>query len=366
MAHPQLVEQIRREILDQGPLTFARFMQLALHHPEFGYYAAGPERLGERGDFITASDLGPAFARAIARQIEVLDRLCGRPDPFDVIEFGAGRGLLARDLTAVLDERFRYVAVDASAGMRRSIATVAPRAVVPSADAELTPGSGCVLAMELFDALPVHRIARREGRLEETGVTWDGERFIETTLEPSAEVRAWAERYGAAAEDGYEAEVCLGLDRQFARFDRAIETGFALVLDYGDTSGLLYGPDRKRGTLLAYSAQRTNEDYLARVGKQDLTAHVNFTALADVAAARGWRAVGHSTQDRFLIANGVLEPFDAIDEAAYRDPAEIEARWRIKQLIQPGGMGRRFHVWIFCKGFEEIPALSGLSDPFAR
>jgi SAM-dependent MidA family methyltransferase len=360
------VEQIRREILEQGPLTFARFMELALHHPRFGYYAAGSERLGERGDFITAGDLGPAFGRAMARQIEELDRECGRPAPFDVIEFGAGRGLLARDMTAVLDQRFRYVAVDASEGMRRSIAEIAPAAVVSAAADEWPAGRGCVLAMELFDALPVHRVRRRAGRLEEIGVGWERERFVETTLEPGADVAAWAERYGAAAEDGFEAEVCTQLDRQFARFDRAIDKGFALVLDYGDTAGLLYGRDRKRGTLLAYSAQRTNEDYLARVGLQDLTAHVNFTALADTAAARGWRTVGHTTQDRFLIANGVLEQFDEIDDEAYHDPAGIEARWRIKQLIQPGGMGRRFQVWIFCKGFAENPVLLGLADPFAR
>lgn len=360
------MEQIRHEILEQGPLTFARFMQLALHHPEFGYYSAGPERLGERGDFITASDLGPSFGRALARQIEELDRECGHPEPFDIVEFGAGRGLLARDLTAELDGRFRYVAVDASGGMRRAITRAAPRADVQDAGAVFSAGRGSVLAVELFDALPVHRVARRDGRLEEIGVTWDGDRLVDAVLEPGADVVAWSERYGAAAREGFEAEACPAIDAQFARFDQAIERGFAMILDYGDTAERLYGPDRKRGTLLAYRGQRTNEEYLARVGLQDLTAHVNFTALADAARACGWRTVGHTTQDRLLIANGILEQFDEIDEEAYHDPAAIEARWRVKQLIQPGGMGRRFQAWVFCKGFDNVPTLSGLADPFAR
>jgi len=250
--------------------------------------------------------------------------------------------------------------------MRRAIAETAPRAVVPDAGAAFYAGRGSVLAVELFDALPVHRIVRRDGRLEEIGVAWDGDRFVDAVLEPGADVVAWSERYGAAAHEGFEAEVCPGIDAQFARFDQTIEGGFAVVLDYGDTAERLYGPERKRGTLLAYRGQRTNEDYLAHVGLQDLTAHVNFTALADAAEARGWSTVGHTTQDRLLIANGILEQFDEIDEEAYRDPEAIEARWRVKQLIQPDGMGRRFQAWVFCKGFDDVPTLSGLADPFAR
>lgn len=365
LGQPQLVDRIRREIAADGPRTFARFMELALHDPCYGYYAAGAERLGERGDFITAGDLGPAFGRALARQIVELDRVCGQPDPFDVVEFGAGRGLLARDLLSAAGERVRYTAIDASEGMRRSIATQAPQAIVAAKDTARPAGRGCVLAVELFDALPVHRLVRRAGRLEEIGVDWDGERFVEVVLEPREEVRAWSERYGAAALDGHEAEVCLGLEQQFERFDRALERGFALVFDYGDSADRLYTPERKRGTLLAYSEHRASEGYLERVGLQDLTAHVNFTALVDAAGSKGWRLVGRTTQDRFLIANGILEEFERMDDAAYRDPRRIEERWRTRQLIQPGGMGRRFHLLIFCKGLARVAPLAGLVDPFA-
>ena len=346
-------------------------MDLALYHPEHGYYAAGPARLGERGDFITASDLGPAFGRVMAHQVDELDRCLDRPGNFDLIEFGAGRGLLARDLLSALEtpnqelhRRLRYTAVDASASMRREIVRVAPKVSV--ADDPPAAATGCVLAVELFDALPVHRVVRRTGRLEEIGVGWDGEHFHEVRLEPLGDVRAWAERYGAAAEEGFEAEVGLGLESQIERWDRAIERGFAFVLDYGDIAERLYAVERKRGTLMAYRAHRAGEAYLERIGEQDLTAHVNFTALTDAAEARGWRLAGRTTQDRFLIANGILEDFERMDEQAYRDPQRIRERLGIKRLIAPSGMGRMFQVWVYCKGFDIVPTLAGLADPFAR
>ncbi len=117
---------------------------------------------------------------------------------------------------------------------------------------------------------------------------------------------------------------------------------------------------------MAYRAHRAGEGYLERVGEQDITAHVNFTALTDAAAAGAWRLVGRTTQDRFLIANGILGAFEDPDETAYHDPQRIRERLGIKQLIAPGGMGRVFQVWVYCKGFAELPPLAGLSDPFAR
>ncbi len=369
LGHAPLVARIRDEIRREGSITFARFMDLALYHPEHGYYAAGPARLGPEGDFVTASDLGPAFGRAVARQIVELDRLLGSPPAFHLIEIGAGRGLLARDLLdalrshAGLRARLGYTAVDASAGMRREIARVAPEVSVDEPPAGAT---GCLLAIELFDALPVNRVRRRDGRLEEIGVGWDRDRFREQILEPSDELRRFAERYGAAAEEGFEAEVALGLSREIERWNRSVGRGFAIVLDYGDTADRLYSVERKRGTLMAYREHRTATAYLERVGEQDLTAHVNFTALTDAAEERGWRLLGRTTQDRFLIANGILEEFESMDDATYRDPRRVRARQAIKQLIHPTGMGRMFQVCVFARGLEDAPEPAGLKDPFAR
>jgi SAM-dependent MidA family methyltransferase len=279
--------------------------------------------------------------------------------------------LLARDLVTALEtfhgelhRRIRYTAVDASAGMLREIGRVAPEA--SGADAAPAAATGCIFAMELFDALPVHRVVRRDGRLEEIGVGWDGENFQEARIEPAEDVCAWADRYGAASEEGFEAEVGLELEAQIDRWDRAIERGFALVLDYGDTAERLYTAGRKRGTLMTYRKHRAGEAYLEAVGQQDLTAHVNFTALTDAASERGWQLAGHTTQDRFLIANGILEDFDGMDERTYRDPRAIRERLGIKQLIHPTGMGRMFQVWVYYKGLDAEPTIAGLADPFAR
>ena len=370
---PRLLALLRREIRSNGPIPFARFMELALHHPNLGYYAAGPARVGPAGDFVTANDAGPAFGRALARQIVEVDRLLGRPPVFDVVEFGAGRGLLARDVLDALalgapdvHARTIYTAVDSSQAMREETARRAPEARVLRPDEAPASCAGCVLAVELFDALPVHRVRRRAGRLVEVFVDVDrSEALIEREGEPTPAAAAWAERYGAAREEGYEAEVCPAAAGQLDVLARTLERGVLLVIDYGDEAGRLYGPRRPRGTLLAYSRHATNEAFLERVGAQDLTAHVNFTALEDRAHELGLDVLGRTTQDRFLIANGILEEFAQPTLAEARDPCRVKARLRALQLLHPGAMGRVFHVLALSKAAPGPPALAGLADPFA-
>jgi SAM-dependent MidA family methyltransferase len=363
-----LLAAIRGMIRAEGPVTFARFMDEALYHPQEGYYARGPARLGRDGDFYTASDVGPAFGRALARQIAEIDDRLSRPDPFRYVEFACGRGLLARD---VLDaaagrasgstSRWRATLVDSSPAMRAAAASLVTEAEVVPPEAVTTYGAGCVVAVELLDALPVHRVVRREGRLKELGVGLSGDDLCEVVLAPSAEVVAWAERYGAAPEEGDEAEVSLGLEAAVLRLATSIERGVVLVVDYGDVAAKLYDRGRRRGTLLAYHRHGTSEDYLRRVGEQDLTAHVNFTALVDAARAAGLYVLGTTTQDRFLIANGIL---DGLDSGGTNDLAAVKARLQAKQLIHPGGMGRIFKVALFAKGPLAGPSLAGLADPF--
>ena len=359
--HPELIRQLADAIRASGPITFDAFMQAALHDPEFGYYSAGASRLGPDGDFVTASDMGPAFGAAIARQVDQMAEALNAAAWFTVTEFGAGRGWLARDLIAAAQQPLRYRAVDASAGMRAALAALdtAPELFDAAGDPP-PPAPGVVLAVELFDALAVHRVRRREGRLLEVAVDWSDEQFVEVEVEAAADVADWAARYGAAAEEGDEAEVCLRLHDAFARIDHAVERGYAIVIDYGDQASRLYTPDRRRGTLLAYRGHRTNEAYLDHLGEQDLTAHVNFTALTDVAEQHGWRCIATTTQDRFLIANGIVEAFE---QDSYHDPEAVQQRLHIKRLIDPMGMGRIFKVYVYAKG-EVTDDLPGLRDPF--
>ena len=367
-----LLDRIRQEIRGAGPLTFARFMEHALYDPDAGYYARGPARIGTRGDYFTASDVGRLFGRAVARQLAEIDERIGPLDPFDVVEFGSGRGLLARDvldamegLKPALARRLRYVMVDRSAGMREASRERVPEATVVGPDELEGPYQGAVIAVELFDALPVHRVRRRDGRLVEVRVDVDSDdALIERETAASGGVADLARRYGAAPEEGSEAEVSPASLAQLDELALALRRGIAIVVDYGGPAAELYRPGRRRGTLLAYRGHTTNEEFLERVGEQDLTAHVNFTALEDRARDLGLDVLGLTTQDRFLIANGILESFEASDEETYRDPARVRQRLQARQLMNPAGMGRTFKVLMLAKDCGPV-ALCGLRDPFA-
>ena len=364
--HPELLRLLKDEIGARGPISFARFMDLALHHPEHGYYALGPERLGRSGDFFTASDVGPAFGACLARQLVEMDALLDRPEPFRYVEHGAGRGLLAADvedtlLTQAPDlaRRFAAVLVDRSPGMRAAAAERAPAARVAVEGDVPRGGVGCVVAVELLDALPVHRVRRRGDVLYEVMVALHGERLVETEDVAGETLRAWAGTYGAAPRDGDEAEVCLALGPALAALAAALDRGFLLIVDYGHEADRLFGPSHRRGTLLAYHRHRVNEDYLLRVGEQDLTAHVNLTALRAEADGLGLHTAGITTQDRFLIANGILDDLDGDDEGSL---AATKRRLQAKQLIHPHGMGRTFKVAVFTKGMEPEPVLRGFRE----
>lgn len=368
---PELLSRIASEIRERGPITFARFMDLALHDPDHGYYARGASRLGPEGDFFTAADVGTLLGDCVARQLQEMDRILGHPAEFAAVEFGSGRGTLARD---VLDAaaagggdfaaRLRYVMADRSPAMRTAAAARVPEAETAAPDRVGERLHGCVLAVELFDALPVHRVRRRDGRLREVFVDLSADgRLVEAEGAPARDVEELASRYGAAAREGEEAEVGPAAGEQLDLVAAAIRKGFVLLVDYGHPAPALYGPDRPRGTLLAYHRHATNEDFLLRVGEQDLTAHVNFTQIEDRARERGLVPLGLTTQDRFLIANGILRHFEE-GAGEWNDPARVRARLRAMQLIHPDGMGRIFKVLVLSKGIDPPPALAGLRDPF--
>ncbi|HZN54209.1 MAG TPA: SAM-dependent methyltransferase [Candidatus Polarisedimenticolaceae bacterium] len=360
---PELVERIRTEILAGGPISFARFMEIALHDPEHGYYAGGPARLGRSGDFFTASDVGPAFGAALAHQLDEMDRALGRPAPFRYVEVGAGRGWLARDVLDAWEDargRVRTTLVDSSRGMREAAAARVPEARVCASAREESGGAGAVIAVELLDALPVHRVRRTGHALAEVRVAVEGTALREVEAPAGTEVAAWAAAYGLAPEDGDEAEVCLALGPAIRELASILDRGFVVVVDYGHDAARLAARAHRRGTLLAYHRHAVHERYLERVGEQDLTAHVNLTALAREAERAGLRTLGTTTQDRFLVANGLLQGLDEAGEGA----GAVKRRLQAKQLIHPDGMGRAFKVAIFSKGIEPAPALRGLKDPF--
>ena len=368
--NPDLLGLLFAEIHAEGPISFARFMDLALHHPTLGYYAAGPERLGRSGDFFTASDVGPLFGACLARQLVEMDEILESPAPFRYVEFGAGRGHLAQDVMTALNagspelaSRLSVSLLDASRGMRVAAGARMPDAQVAAASEASGAAAGCAVAVELFDALAVHRIRRRGTTLVEVRIGVDDGHLVAIEAPAGDELRAYAVAYGAASRDGDEAEVCLALPAALEAMAASIGRGFVVIVDYGHEAERMFCPAHRRGTLMAYHRHRANEDYLSRVGEQDLTAHVNLTALRREAGRAGLATLGITTQDRFLIANGILDGLDADDGGPV---AATKRRLQAKQLIHPDGMGTAFKVAVFSKDLSPPPAVRGLSDPFAR
>ncbi|TKS60598.1 MAG: SAM-dependent methyltransferase [Nitrospira sp.] len=374
LGHPELIAAISSEIIRMGPIPFVRFMELALYHPQFGYYMRQPdgadlERIGWSGDFYTSSDVYPILGRAIAAQARQMDELLGCPTPFTIVEVGAGKGLLARDcLTAIHAEqddiatRVRYVLIERSPAMRKlQRQNLAPWLSKPGLVTwvegldGLAPQSvtGLLFSNELIDAFPVHRIQVTDGRTEELCVDYRDGRFVDC-LKPlsTAALAQYLQQLNTTWLEGYRTEVNLQAMDWMEQVARRMDRGFVLTIDYGHTAQDLYGPERKDGTFLCYFQQQTNADPFIRVGDQDMTAHVDFSSLAAVGEKQGLRVTGFTNQMSFLMGLGVEEMIGELE------PESPEFRAAI-HLLKPDGMGSTFKVLVQHKGISH-PELDGL------
>jgi SAM-dependent MidA family methyltransferase len=397
---PILVRRLRAEIAATGPITFARFMSVALADPEHGYYATSDERPTRTGDFLTAPELHPIFGATLARSVDEMWRAMGRPAGFVLREYGAGSGRLAVDLMDGLRAEgsallgvLGYEPVDLVParveGVRRRLVeagfghAVGFRDAVGAAPASPSPTAGCVIANEFLDALPVHRLVAEDGRLREIYVGWaegaTGEtderaddrghgpgdertgRFVDVLGEPSTP--ALSERLAdeqISLADGQRAEVCLALDDWAAEMSAAFPAGFALVLDYGRPAAELYGPSRAAGTLLAYAGHRARDDPYVAIGRQDLTAHVDFTAVERALAVHGWRRLGLTTQAEFLVGSGLAGLLDRRRSDPGLSAADyLELRASIGRLLDPGALGG-FRVLVLGRDVPGEVGLAGL------
>lgn len=376
-----LVALIRAEIADRGPMPFARFMDLALYDPDGGYYRAEAARPGRDGDFLTAPEAHPIFGAALGRAVADAWERLGRPEPFVMREHGAGTGTLALaildglsredpDLAAIL----RYEPVEVEPRRLDDIATrfaAAGRAAVlerPIADAVASSVTGFVLANEVLDALPTHCVTVRGGRLREIAVGWQDGAFVDVEIEPSTP--ALAERLdaeGVTLAEGQRAEICLALDAWIADTAEPLARGVLLLIDYGYPAAELYDPVRRRdGTLRAYLRHRVQDDPYRHVGRQDLTAHVDVTAVERAAAAAGLDHLGTTTQAEFLVGLGT----EGLLQAIQADPATtiedyLAVRSALMRLLDPSAMGR-FRVMVFGRGWPDGPPLAGLGYRLPR
>ena len=354
-SEPELVERIRAEIAASGPLTFARFMDRALYEPGLGYYRSPAARPGRDGDFLTAPETHPVFGRALARQLDELWAILGRPDPFTVREHGAGGGSLAVSILDGLRREgsgllgaVRYEAIEVEAAREAEIAARLAQAgfgellVSPLADERAEePIVGCILANEVADALPVHRVLRHDGRLREIYVGWQNDAFAEVLGEPSAPaLAARLDAEGVELAEGQRAEISLAIDGWIETVAGGLRRGLLLIIDYGYPAAELYGPRHAGGTLLGYINHRAHGDVLLNVGRQDLTAHVDLTAIERAAARAGLLSVGATTQAEFLAGLGITE----LMAEAQRDPATtlesyLALRSGVMRLLDPAASG---------------------------
>lgn len=338
-----------------GFLSFARYMELALYAPGLGYYAAGATKLGRAGDFVTAPEMTPLYATALARQVaDILAVAPGR----ELVELGGGSGRLAADLLNALAARgelpTRYAILEPSPDLReRQRATITRDASAHSAravwlDALPVAIEGAVVMNEVLDALPAHIVARRGGAWHERGVRWDetGARFA--WAERPADSRLVALAAARFPEDGdYLSEINPAAETLVEDVGGRITHGAVLVIDYGFPEGEYYHPQRDRGTLMGHYRHRAHDDPFLWPGLSDLTAHVDFTAIARAGERAGLVVAGFTAQAAFLMGCGVLDALAAVgapDSAAY-----MKAAAPVQKLLSPAEMGELFKVLALAK-----------------
>jgi SAM-dependent MidA family methyltransferase len=383
-----LRQKIEQEIRERGPMPFSRYMELCLYDPQLGYYSRNAEQFGKAGDFYTSSDVHAVFGRLLARQFDEMWRVLGSPGQIEILELGAGRGLFAQDVLDWSEKKFpgffgalHYRLVEASPALRHRLQTTLDRhfaagraslcsgsSTFPESTSVVTNDAGLtralapevpviVFANEFFDALPVEvlspqgelRIAEMDGRLVES---WNS---------PSAEALEFLDRYSVHPEAGERVEAPLIAQRYMSRVSAMVKRGFIVVVDYGYCrQELLAG--RHRGTVTAYRQHSANANPYEAPGEQDITAHVNFTALAAAAEQSGMHVQPLVTQSQFLLGIGERNQFaDAFEDC--RLPQErAKVALQLKHLVTPSGMGETFHVLIASKDIhtDQVSGLNGL------
>jgi SAM-dependent MidA family methyltransferase len=368
-----LVAELRDRIAREGGMTFREFMAAALYHPKHGYYSTNAGAMSRGGDYVTSPEVHPIFGTLVAKQLFELWEAMSRPARFDIVEQGAGTGLLARNILrrAQREPEFaaavRYRIIEVSAALSRAQRETLAELELPDGSVawiEALPAgiTGCVLSNELVDAFPVHRVVRQGDELREVYVTWRDGRFHDD-LRPLSDdaLRAYFDDLGVVPGEGCHAEVNLDAPRWIAGVARALDRGYALTFDYGYEAAQLYAPWRRDGTLLCFYRQSAGSDPYQRIGKQDITASVDFTTLRLAGERAGLRTIGMTDQADFLVRLGIGEGVAAAAQEGVAQMEEYFARRRVvMDLIDPAKLGR-VKVLLMGKGVPDAPP-RGFSD----
>lgn len=392
----------------QRRITFAEYMDMVLYHPEHGYYSSNTVKIGFKGgDFFTSVNLGADFGELLAEQFVQMWEILGQPVPFYLVEMGAGQGLLAVHILQYTQQHYpdlfaalQYLIVEKSPGLKQEQQQRLQDFPVRWCTwEEILPNSivGCFFSNELIDALPVHQFILESGELQEIYVTVGGSKgvredggvgedeevehlffssssssslFTEITAPPSTpKLAEYLELVGinitqGGYEDGYHSEINLAaLDWLSIVADR-LQRGYVLTIDYGYPASRYYNPRRSQGTLQCYYHHRHHNNPYINIGRQDITAHVDFTALERWGEHRGLEKVGFIQQGLFLMALGLGDRIASLSHQKIPLSQLLQRRESLHQLIDPMGMGN-FGVLIQSKGLEKnaSPILKGLTVP---
>jgi SAM-dependent MidA family methyltransferase len=360
----KLLEQIIvQKIRETGPLSFRDFMEMALYYPGLGYYTS-MGRIGANGDYYTSVTLTPAFGAMIGRQLEQMWEIMGKR-PFTVVEFGGGGGMLCADILNYLRSNQRlynqltyYIVEKRPATLRCLPACLDEKVKWPASLEEIGPFEGCVLSNELVDNLPVHQVIMKED-LMEVLVDYRGE-FIELLTPAGKPLLNYFSELGVPLEKDFRTEVGLDAIHWLGGVSRYLQRGYVCTIDYGYLAARMCQSRHRRGTLLCYSGHRIHEDPYKNIGRQDITTHVNFSALMHWGSKSGLTTCGFTSQAHFLLALGFAEYFHRISAEEDLEPLvrlKKESVIRHRLLID---MGNRFNVLIQRKGVCDT-RLIGLS-----
>lgn len=357
----QLAARIRERIRERGPMPFGAYMEAALYEPGLGYYSAGLRKFGPGGDFVTAPELGELFGRCLARQ---LAEVCEPFDRCSILEVGAGSGRLAVQLLRELhrlcpDREVEYRILERS-GHLRAVQRETLDAELPQHAGGVrwldrppqAPWQGVIVGNEVVDALPVERFTLAGGALQQLNVIATEAGFdwlpgpARTALQEAVDERL-GEHVHALGE-GYRSELCLGLDAWLAGLTANLERGCALLIDYGHPRREYYHPSRRRGTMICHYRHRVVEDPFRWPGLQDITAFVDFTALAEAGAACGLDCAGYASQAMFLLGCGLDEELADLPSRPAGEQLGLAAQAR--QLTLPSEMGEKFQAMALTRG----------------
>ncbi len=366
-AHSNHVAAFIRARIEEagGSIGFAEFMQHALYAPGLGYYAAGTTKFGAAGDFVTAPEVSSLFGRVVARQCAEALRAMGGGV---ILEIGAGSGKLAVDVLGTLaeldalPERYEILEVSADLQGRQQERLVS---ALPELSDRVTWVSGfpsterrVVLANEVLDAMPVERFVRRDDGVSQVRVTADhaGFRFIEAPAPErlAAAVDAIERDLGSSLPDGYVSEVSLGLPAWIAALGAALEQGVAFLFDYGVSRREYYAPERGDGWLRCHFRHRAHNDALLYPGIQDITAWVDFTAVAAAAVAAGLEIGGYAAQAQFLLGAGLAREVALLESLPATERLALSQQ--VKTLTLPGEMGEHFKCMALQRGLDAAPS----------